>query len=556
MQNPREQLLNRLAALHTERSGWFSHWREISDFLLPRRGRWLSGERNRGGKKNNNIIDPTGGLALRTLKSGMMAGITSPARPWFKLTTPDPDMAEFKPVKVWLERVEMLMRAVYHASNIYQSLQQVYEEVGGFGTAPMMIFSNFENVIHTKCLTVGEYYCAENHLGQIDTIYREFGMTVEQLVQEFGLEEISATARRLWDQGQYDTWVDVVHVIQPNRRMRDGSMLTDKRFMSVYIEKGADDAKGRLLAKRGFEEYPAPVPRWDLLAGDVYGRSPGMDALGEIKALQIKQRRKAEAIEKLVRPPMVAPTALRGQPSSILPGSVTYVDAVSESARFRPAYEVNPQIEHLLLDIRDGQEIINRTFYADLFLMLHESDRRQITATEVAERHEEKLLMLGPVLDRLHRDLLQPTIDRTFGVMVRAGIVPPAPQELEGIDLKVEFVSMLAQAQKMVDTASIERMAGFAGNLAAVNPEVLDVVDFDETVYGYGERLGVPAEMLRDKKAVAAMRAQRAQQVAAQQAVEMGSQAAQGAKTLSETPIRGETLLAGLLGGPGPQGAA
>jgi hypothetical protein len=551
MQNPREQLLNRLAALHTERSGWFSHWREISDFLLPRRGRWLSGERNRGGKKNNNIIDPTGGLALRTLKSGMMAGITSPARPWFKLTTPDPDMAEFKPVKVWLERVEMLMRAVYHASNIYQSLQQVYEEVGGFGTAPMMIFSNFENVIHTKCLTVGEYYCAENHLGQIDTIYREFGMTVEQLVQEFGLEEISATARRLWDQGQYDPWVDVVHVIQPNRRMRDGSMLTDKRFMSVYIEKGADDAKGRLLAKRGFEEYPAPVPRWDLLAGDVYGRSPGMDALG-----QIKQRRKAEAIEKLVRPPMVAPTALRGQPSSILPGSVTYVDAVSESARFRPAYEVNPQIEHLLLDIRDGQEIINRTFYADLFLMLHESDRRQITATEVAERHEEKLLMLGPVLDRLHRDLLQPTIDRTFGVMVRAGIVPPAPQELEGIDLKVEFVSMLAQAQKMVDTASIERMAGFAGNLAAVNPEVLDVVDFDETVYGYGERLGVPAEMLRDKKAVAAMRAQRAQQVAAQQAVEMGSQAAQGAKTLSETPIRGETLLAGLLGGPGPQGAA
>lgn len=555
MQTPREQLLTRAEALRNERSGWFSHWREIGDFLLPRRGRWLSSDRNKGGKKNTNIIDPTGGLALRTLKSGMMAGITSPARPWFKLTTPDPDMADFKPVKVWLERVEQLMYAVYGSSNIYQSLQQIYEEIGAFGTAPMMILENFDNAIHTKSLTAGEYFCAENHLGQVDTLYREFSMTVEQMVEKFGEEAVSGTVKRLWDQGNYDSAVDVVHAIQPNRRMRNGETLTDKPFMSVYIEKGADDARGRLLQARGFDEYPAPVPRWDLLAGDVYGRSPGMDALGEIKGLQIKQRRKAEAIEKMVRPPMTAPTSLQGRPSSILPGEVTYVDSVQGGTAFKPAYEVNPQIEHLLLDIRDSQQIINRTFYADLFLMLTDSDRRQITATEVAERHEEKLLMLGPVLDRLHRDLLQPTIDRTFSILSRAQLLPPAPEELQGVDLEVEFVSMLAQAQKMVDTASIERMAGFAGNLAAVNPEALDVVDFDETIYGYGERLGVPAEMLRDRKAVEAIRAARAQQIAAQQAVEMGSQAAQGAKVLSETPIRGETMLSSLLGGPGAPAA-
>ena len=549
----------RLSALTNERASWFTHWREISDYLIPRRGRFLVTDRNDGSKKNQKIIDNTATIALRILSSGMMSGITSPARPWFRLSTPDRDLLEFTPVKVWLDNVEEIMRQVFHSSNLYKILPVLYSELGAFGTGVMAEWEDFNSVARFRIFTAGEYFLACNARMEIDTIYREYSSTVSQVVSMFGLDRVSRAVKDAYNKGNYDDWVDCVHVIEPKGDINKHPEIAaiPHPFVSVYYDKGDEDRN--LLAVEGYNEFPVFATRWTVLNPDVYGRSPGMDILGDVKQLQIEQKRKAQAIDKMVNPPMQGPASLMHRPKTVLPGGVTYVDQAAGQG-FKPAYEVNPRIEALLADIQEVQNRINRGMYADLFQAMLLSDRRMVTATEVAEKHEEKLLALSPLLESIHSDCLKPLIDRTFNIMLRAGIVPEAPQELQGMELDVEFISLLAQAQQQVGTSSIERVAGFVGNLASVNPDVLDKIDFDSIVDHYGEMLGVPAEMIRSDRDAGEIRAQRQQQQAqmmqAQQATTAAQSAlpaAQAAKVLSETEVRGENVLDRIANMTGPR---
>ncbi len=279
-----------------------------------------------------------------------------------------------------------------------------------------------------------------------------------------------------------------------------------------------------------------------------------MEALPDIKQLQVMAKRKAQAIDKMVNPPMVAPSSLRQQAASILPGSITYVDMAAASGgqpAFRPAYEVNPRVNELMVDIQQKQNDVKSAFYADLFLMLANSDRRQITAREIDERHEEKLLMLGPVLERLHDELLDPLIDRTLAIMARKAMLPEPPAELQGVDLRVEYVSTLAQAQRAVGTSAIRDYATFAIGLAGARPEVLDKIDFDAMVENYGQMIGVPADVIRAADEVERVRAEKARQQQAAQAMQMTNAAAQTAQTMANTPIGDSNGLERVLAGMG-----
>ena len=213
----------------------------------------------------------------------------------------------------------------------------------------------------------------------------------------------------------------------------------------------------------------------------------------------------------------------------------------------------------LLEDTRAIQERVNSAFYADLFLMLSMSDRRQITAREIEERHEEKLLMLGPVLERLNDELLDPLIDRTFAAMLRGGQIPPPPRELEGVDLKVEYVSILAQAQKMVALGAIDRLAMFAGTVAQITQQPVDKVDWDQAIDEYGQALGVSPRVIVPDDKVAEARGARAQQQQAQQVAMMAqpmAQAASAAKAMSETKTGTGSALDAVLGGAGAASGA
>jgi hypothetical protein len=310
------------------------------------------------------------------------------------------------------------------------------------------------------------------------------------------------------------------------------------------------DEQAKMLRESGYDYFPVLAPRWEVSGEDVYGTScPGMETLGDIRQLQLGEKRGAQAIEKMVNPPMVAPTALKTVRTSLLPGDITYSDEREGQKGFRPAHEVNPRIQELEMKQDQVRNRIRRAFFEDLFLMLASSDRRQITAREVEERHEEKLLALGPVLEQLNQDLLDPLIDITFDIMLKQGLLPPAPQELEGVPLKVEYVSIMAQAQKLVGVSGLERFAGFVGNLVSQtgNPALLDKVDTDQLIDVYADQISVPSEVVRSDEDVAAMRQERAQAQQAQAQAATINEVAGAANKLAGASLEEDNALKRLL---------
>ena len=528
MKTKREKLLTRWGHLRSERATWWSHWQEITTYLLPRNGRYFVQDRNKGHRRHNSIYDNTGTRALRTLGAGMMAGATSPARPWFRLGTADPELNSYSPVKLWLADVTERMQIVFQKSNTYRTLHGMYEELGAFGTAGSIILPDSENAIHHYPVTVGEYAIATDFQGRVNTLYREFQKTVGEVVKEFGYNKCSTSVKNLFDRGNLDTFITIIHAIEPRAdRERDFKKMDNNNmaYKSCYFELGSDDEQ--VLRESGYKRFPAVVPRWGVAGGDIYGNSPGMEALGDIKQLQHEQLRKAQGIDYQTKPPLQVPSYLKNRDVDSLPGGVTFIEG--QQGKIETAFNVNLNLDHLLRDIQDVRQRINGSFYADLFLMLANATDTRMTATEVAERHEEKLLMLGPVLERLHNELLDPLIDITFDRMIENNLIPPAPEELQGMELNVEFVSMLAQAQRAIGTNSVDRYVNSMGMVAQMKPDVLDKFDSDAWADGYADMLGIDPELIVPGSQVAKVRQARAQaqQQAAQQ--EAQNQAAERA---------------------------
>ena len=536
----RDRLFTRWGQLKSERASWMAHWQEITSYLLPRNGRYFREDRNRGYRRHNNIYDNTGTRALRTLGAGLMSGATSPARQWFRLATPDPELNSYQPVKLWLDDVTKRMQRVFQKSNTYRSLHLMYEELGAFGTASSIVLPDFDQVIHHYPLTAGEYCISTDAQGRVCTLYREFDMTVSQLVKEFGLENCSTSVRNMYETGTLDTWVPIVHAIEP-RLDRDIAKRDDRNmpFGSWYFEVGGEQDK--FLRESGFMYFPALCPRWSVVGGDIYGNSPGMEALGDVKQLQHEQLRKAQAIDYQTKPPLQVPTSMKNRDVDSLPGGITYVDPAGNG--IRSAFDVNLRLDYLLQDIQDCRGRVSGAFYADLFLMLATAPNTRMTATEVAERHEEKLLMLGPVLERLHNELLDPLIDITFNRMIQAGAIPPAPEELQGMDLNVEFVSMLAQAQRAIGTNAVDRFVGNLGAIAQMKPDILDKFDQDQWADVYADMLGVDPSLIVADKDVALLRDARNRALAAKEQAAVMQQQSQTVKNMAQAPTQGQNAL-------------
>jgi len=530
-------------------SFWVPHWRDLSEYILTRRSRFLVSDRNRGDRRNSKIIDPTATLAARTQRAGMFTGITSPARPWFRLQTPDPDLMESYAVKDWLFVVEERMRNAMLRSNLYNTLPVLFGDLGTFGTGAFIVLEDARSVFRCFSLPIGSYTLSQNDSLRVDTLTREYTMTVRQLVAAFGTR-VSRTVRNLYDTGQYEAVVPLVHVIGPNVWAEPGQR--DAKNMPVYscYYEVQNDSQS-FLRESGFHEFPGMTPRWEVTGEDVYANEcPGMVCLGDVKALQLLHKRKAQANEKMLNPPLTAPTALRNQKISQIPGDVTYVDARDGQQGLRSLYETKFDIKPVLEDIRDHQQRISRAYYEDLFLMLAQSDRRNITAREIEERYEEKLLMLGPVLERLNSELLDPLIDRVFRIMVNRGMFPEPPEELREVDLRVEYISIMAQAQKLLGLNALDRFSAYVGNLAAAkqDPSVFDKFDTDQAIDEYGNITGVPPRVVRSDDDVAALRDNRAQQQAQAEQLARGEVLAKNAKTLSETDTTKDSALTQLLG--------
>lgn len=533
VRNKREAAFKRWGQLQTERSSWLTHWQDLQKYFLPRSGRFFEsgspGAPNRGDKRHQHIYDNTALRSLGVMAAGLMAGMTSPARPWFRLKTPDEKLNDSQEVKKWLHSVEQKMRDVFNQGNTYRAFRQVYEELGCFGTAPNIVLPNYDTVIHNYPLTAGEYAIDTDQFGSVDTLYRSFDMNVGQLVSKFGYDRCSLHVRNLYDTGNLSAWQNVLHVIEP-RRDRDPMKLGADNFpwSSCYYERSAQEDE--YLRISGYRDFPAVVPRWTTRAADVYGSSPGMVALGDTKQLQHQQLRKSQAIDFMTMPPLQAPTASKGA-INLQPGKVNYTDVAS--AGVRSLFEVNLDLNALREDIQDVRYRIKQAFFEDLFLMITNMQGVQPrNVEEIVERKEEKLLMLGPVLESLHDEMLGPYIEMTFVHMLEAGMLPPPPRELQGQPLVIKFVSLLAQAQQLVGLGAVERFVGTITNVSMVRPEILDKLDTDQVVDVYADILGVDPNLVVADKNVALIRQNRAQQQAAMAAAQMAPGLASAAKDM------------------------
>lgn len=509
-------------------------WKDISRFIAPRRGRYTDkGDVPDQSVDMSDITDAAGVRAARVAASGMHSGMTSPTRPWFRLAIEDRDLMTFGPVRNWLHEVEKIMYATYAASNFYNEAHSLYGELVAFATGAMYEEEDPTTHVRFKTFTAGEYVIATNERGMVDTIYRLFWMTPRTMKERFGTGRLSTTAQNmLKNMGKKDTYLKVLWACQP-RKDRDPVRI-DSRNMpweSTYLDyvSTANGYEG-ILGESGYDEFPCFVPRWDKIGSDVYGLGPSHESLPDVKMLQDMQISSLKAIHKTNDPPMAIPEGFMGK-LNLLPGGENYV-ARELIEGIGPLYQVRFDIGSTEQKILNVQQAIKEGFYNDLFITIVSNPYgTPPTATEIAERHEEKLLMLGPVIERQTTEFLDPCVTRTFNILNKRGKIPPPPEELDRQVLEVEYISLLAQAQKLVSLQGINTTMNFALSSAEIFPEVLDRIDIDNTIDAVGEAAGAPLTMLRPIREAQRLRDARADQ---EEAMALNRQAMESAEVMEK----------------------
>lgn len=547
MKTQYDRHVRRLEDLKKWRNEWESLWQDLADFVAPDRLR-LREQEKRGQRNQGRIIDSVASNALRILKSGMHSGVTSPSRPWFKLSPLDDDLREYGPVKIYTDSVAKRMRQVLSTSNVYDVFHTNYGDLGLFGQSCAIMTTHPTDYIYMYPQVHGEFWLANNEWGLATTCYRRCDMSVEQIIGRFKGKggSIPSWIQNQYDKGQYDDLYTVYNAIEP-RYGRDPTSAhkSQKPTTSNYWVDG-QVGEGKMLEESGFDHNPIIAPRWEPVGNDPYSPSPGKDTLPDVLMLQTEQTRKGEAIDKKVRPPMKGPSSMKNNPRSIMPGSMTYVDDPTGPG-YTPAFAVNFDIRELKEDIQEVRERIKEGYYANLFLMLQNMEGVQPrNVMELTQRKEEQLLQLGPVLERVYREQLRPSLAIAFASMNEARILPPMPKELQG-GMNMEFTGTLAQAQKAVATGSIERLYGFAGNLAAVKPDIMDKLDVDQTIDEYADMVGAPGSIVVADDKVKEIRDGRAKQ---QQAM-MAAETAPGLAGAAKDGAQAAQVLAGTDSGGG-----
>lgn len=562
-----DRLNQRYQALRNERGPWDDAWRDLADHFRPTK---FQVDSDTGDRKpeilNRNIVDTTGIQDMRVLAAGMQGGMTSPVRPWFKLGLEDADAAMAPDAGAWLDEVTRRMQLILNRSNFYNAAHALYGDIGTFGPALMIETADWDGP-HFQLIPAGSYVLDTDDKGDVDTFMYRLRLSARQIIQKFGEDAVPQHVKTAAaNSGSATTgFFDVIHAVFPRKERVFGKLdAVNMPWASVWWMGYGNTGGGKpaVLRESGFRSFPAFCPRWDVTGNDKYGRSPAMDALPDCRMLQQMGKTTLRAMHKAVDPPLAVPVGLQKIGVELFPSGLNWISPEDgQMGGIKPIQQIEPQlIAAAEQKIQGVQQKVHDGLFADLFKMLMLNDRRQITATEIEAREREKLILLGPVVERLDREFLSPMVLRTFQLMNDFDYLPPPPQSIGGAPLRVEFVSVMAQAQRLVSTSPIDQTFTFVANVAQAKPEVLDNIDVDYAVREYADALGAPAAMLLPEGQVRQTRAARAQaqqeqaqaeqqQAAMQQAVNLTG----AAKNLGQTPVGadGQTAMDALMGGLG-----
>lgn len=526
-----QEVRKRFERLKEQRTGWEPLWKDIRDYILPDFGVFDGEDPASGGKRYQRIVDSTATQAADVLAAGLLTGVSSPSRPWLKLTTLDPELDDSPDVKQWLSELQNRMLQVFAKADVYNSLHQSYLELPAFGQACTVVRPHSRKVLNVRNQTVGQYWFSEDPYGIVDTLYRRIDMTAKQMVQQWGIDAVSSTVRSVYESDPFRKF-KVIHAIEP--RFERDDMKHDnlnKPFRSVYFE---EDDSHSILSESGYSSFPAMCPRWMTCGDSQYGRGPGAKALSASKSLQQMQTRMLTLIDYLTDPPVLYPDTYADDLDLFRPGG-RIPASVQEADIFRSAWQVTTNPQSLLELINARRDEINRLFYVNVFQMVAQTVQPDRTAYEVAALEQEKVLMLGPVLERLHSELLDPLVSTTFDIMVEQDLIPDPPEEIRGKSLSVEYISVLAEKQKNSSADGIIKLTQEIGMLAQLNPNSLDKLDVDAAIDKLADTNGVPPNIIISGQKLALIRQQRAQ--AQQQQAALEQQAATASAMKDMVPV-------------------
>jgi hypothetical protein len=495
-----KNLLSRYERLEGQRQNWETHWQEVADYMQPRKAD-VTKKRARGDKRMEQIFDSSPIQAVELLAASLHGMLTNPSTPWFTLRFKDEDIDNEDEAKLWLEASTDAMYTAFNRSNFQQEIFELYHDLITFGTAAMFIEEDDDDIIKFSTRHINEVFIAENDKGRIDTIYRRFNISARAAIQKFG-ESVSSDVQGKATKNPYDE-VEILHAVYPRSEFNPNKKdKANMPFESVYMEY----KNGNELSVGGFKEFPFVVPRYLKASNEIYGRSPAMTALPDVKMLNEMCKTTIKAAQKQVDPPLLVPDDGFLLPVRTVPGGLNFYRSGTRD-RIEPLNigANNPLGLNMEEQRRDS---IRAVFYVNQLMM---QQGPQMTATEVIQRNEEKMRLLGPVLGRLQSELLKPLIDRVFAILLRNNMLPQAPEFLSGRDIEIEYVSPLAKAQKSTELQSIMRAVEILGSLANVAP-VFDYVNFDNLVKHLADIVGVPQKILKSQSQVNAERQQAQQQ--------------------------------------------
>jgi hypothetical protein len=523
-----EMIIKRYERLKTNRTNWDQVWQEVLKYVVPRKA-WVTRKRETAGERtDSNLYDTTARRANQILAAGFQGNMTNPATKWFNLRLQDPDLNRLNEIKIWLADSENKVLDVLNSSNFNEQIHETYVDIGSIGTSCLLEEEDVKDIVRFTAVFIEEVVIDEDASGRVDTVYRKFKMSAKAAFDLWG-ERAGPKTMELMKDDKWDEKVTFIHCVQPrDKRNPFSERSVDMPYESVHVELDSRT----LVAEGGFLEFPYMVARFNKVAGDMYGYSPGVILLPDIKMVNAMAKTLIKAAQKIVDPPLTMPHDGFLLPLKTTPGGINYKLSGSEKDRIEPL-ETKGNIPVGRDMLNDYRTAIHNGYFTDLFLLL--ADRKNMTATEVQERIAEKMVMLGPVIGRLQSEMLDPIITRTFGILLRRGILLPPPEVLQGREMVIEYVSPLALAQRREAVTSVSSLLQMTGGIAQFIPEVIDKIDGDKVIDEAAEIFGVSPEIIRDANQVSAIREQRAELQKEAQQAEVVKEAIDAEKTLSES---------------------
>lgn len=554
----KRKVVQRVKQLFEDRASWEDRWLEIRDYQLPFVGSFerSSDTSNPGRRKDLKIAQGVAWASAQIFAAGIMSGLTPPSRQWFKFSFSNGTLNEDVEASKILDQRQEIVQAVLSQSNFYNAIHSSYFELP-YGQALMAVLPDAQKGVRFQAQTVGTYCIDVDAAGRVNTFCKKYPMTISQIVDCFGVEALPYNERIRLKAGMIpdNKKRNVYWLVQPNTGAVPGKPgRLNFPYLSMYWLEGSNEHEWLYVG--GFDEFPVPAGRYLVSANNPYGYGPGWYAEGDSKQLQVMKKDYLTAIELTVKPPLTVTADVMAEGINLIPGGVTKVPM---NSKIEQLFNVGLDLPHLAEEIIRTEESIKRAYSADLFLMLDSITTGQMTAREIVERQQEKLQQLGPVTERLQEEYLTPILERVYNILDRGHVFPDMPPEIAEMfaeeEVKIEYISPLAQAQKMSGLVNIEQAISFVMQMAQAWPEAIKTVDPMGTISKYMELLGAPATMRRSEDEIQQMiqQEQEAMQKAQeeQQAVQMAQALpgiTQAAKNATEAANDGNPALQSWLG--------